>query len=74
MLVNSNPATIMTDPDTADATYIEPLTANDREIIAKARCTAADVGRSDGFELCDDLEANGVLEKYGVEMIVPTRQ
>ncbi len=72
VLVNSNPATIMTDPGTADATYIEPLTWQMIEkIIAKERPDALlpTLGGQTGLNCAMDLEANGVLEKYGVEMI-----
>ena len=72
VLVNSNPATIMTDPGTADATYIEPLTWQIVEkIIAKERPDALlpTLGGQTGLNLAMDLEANGILEKYGVEMI-----
>ena len=72
VLVNSNPATIMTDPDTADATYSEPLTWQMIEkIIAKEKPDALlpTLGGQTGLNCAMDLEANGVLEKYGVEMI-----
>ncbi len=72
VLVNSNPATIMTDPDTADSTYIEPLTWQMIEkIIAKEKPDALlpTLGGQTGLNCAMDLEANGVLEKYGVEMI-----
>lgn len=72
VLVNSNPATIMTDPATADATYIEPLSWQMIEkIIAKERPDALlpTLGGQTGLNAAMDLEANGVLEKYGVEMI-----
>ncbi len=72
VLVNSNPATIMTDPSTADSTYIEPLTWQMIEkIIAKERPDALlpTLGGQTGLNCAMDLEANGVLEKYGVEMI-----
>ncbi len=72
VLVNSNPATIMTDPATADATYIEPLTWQMIEkVIAKERPDALlpTLGGQTGLNAAMDLEANGVLEKYGVEMI-----
>ncbi|QDV13313.1 Carbamoyl-phosphate synthase large chain [Rosistilla oblonga] len=72
ILVNSNPATIMTDPGTADRTYIEPLTWQMVEkIIAKERPDALlpTLGGQTGLNTAMDLEANGVLEKYGVEMI-----
>ncbi|TWU60937.1 MULTISPECIES: carbamoyl-phosphate synthase large subunit [Crateriforma] len=72
VLVNSNPATIMTDPATADSTYIEPLTWQVLEkVIAKERPDALlpTLGGQTGLNVAMDLEANGVLEKYGVEMI-----
>ena len=72
MLVNSNPATIMTDPDTADRTYIEPLTWEIVEkVIAKERPDAIlpTLGGQTGLNLAMDLARHGVLEKYGVEMI-----
>lgn len=72
VLVNSNPATIMTDPNTADSTYIEPLTWQMIEkIIAKERPDALlpTLGGQTGLNCAMDLEANGVLKKYGVEMI-----
>ncbi|TWU41623.1 Carbamoyl-phosphate synthase large chain [Novipirellula aureliae] len=77
VLVNSNPATIMTDPGTADATYIEPLTWQIVEkIIAKERPDALlpTLGGQTGLNLAMDLEANGVLKKYGVEMIAADAQ
>jgi carbamoyl-phosphate synthase large subunit len=70
ILVNSNPATIMTDPEMADATYIEPITWQVVEkIIARrsARRDAADHGRPDRAELRARSGRHGVLEKYGVE-------
>src|SRR5688500_4869461 len=72
VLVNSNPATIMTDPDTADRTYIEPLTWELIEkVIAIERPDALlpTLGGQTGLNLAMDLVRNGVLEKYGVEMI-----
>ena len=72
VLVNSNPATIMTDPDTADATYIEPLTWQmiEKVIIAeRPDALLPTLGGQTGLNLAMDLEANGVLQKYGVEMI-----
>ncbi len=72
VLVNSNPATIMTDPGLADATYIEPLTVDilDR-IIAKERPDAVlpTVGGQTALNLAVALDAAGVLERYGVELI-----
>ena len=72
VLVNSNPATIMTDPGIADATYIEPLNpARLEAIIAKERPDALlpNLGGQSGLNLCSELAATGVLEKYGVEVI-----
>jgi carbamoyl-phosphate synthase large subunit len=72
VLVNSNPATIMTDPEIADATYIEPLTAEALEaIIAQERPDAMlpTVGGQTGLNLALALSENGVLEKYGVQLI-----
>src|SRR5580658_7684707 len=72
VLVNSNPATIMTDPETADRTYIEPITWQVVEkIIAKERPDALlpTLGGQTGLNTAMDLVKHGVLEKYGVEMI-----
>ncbi|MCB0044281.1 MAG: carbamoyl-phosphate synthase large subunit [Caldilineaceae bacterium] len=72
ILVNSNPATIMTDPELADATYIEPLTAEVlTRIIDKERPDALlpTVGGQTGLNLAVDLAEAGVLEQYGVELI-----
>ena len=72
ILVNSNPATIMTDPGTADRTYIEPLEWHIVEkIIAKEKPDALlpTLGGQTALNLAMDLSANGVLEKYNVEMI-----
>ncbi|MDO9069421.1 MAG: carbamoyl phosphate synthase large subunit, partial [Deltaproteobacteria bacterium] len=72
ILMNSNPATIMTDPDLADATYIEPLTVEyAEEVIRKERPDAllSTVGGQTGLNLAVDLAERGVLEKYGVELI-----
>ncbi len=72
VLVNSNPATIMTDPNTADRTYIEPLTW---ETVAKViECERPDallptLGGQTGLNLAMDLDRQGVLDKYKVEMI-----
>jgi carbamoyl-phosphate synthase large subunit len=72
ILVNSNPATIMTDPDFADRTYIEPLTVEVVEkIIAQERPDALlpTVGGQTGLNLAIELADAGVLEQYGVELI-----
>jgi carbamoyl-phosphate synthase large subunit len=72
VLVNSNPATIMTDPEFADATYVEPITAEVVEaIIAKERPDAllATLGGQTALNTAMDLHAAGVLDKYGVELI-----
>ncbi|RHP33298.1 carbamoyl-phosphate synthase large subunit [Lachnotalea sp. AF33-28] len=72
VLVNSNPATIMTDPETADVTYIEPLNC-DRltQIIEKERPDALlpNLGGQSGLNLCSELAAAGVLDKYNVKVI-----
>jgi carbamoyl-phosphate synthase large subunit len=72
VLVNSNPATIMTDPDTADRTYVEPLTvAAVEQIIARERPDALlpTVGGQTALNLAVDLAEAGVLEKYNVALI-----
>lgn len=72
VLVNSNPATIMTDPETADVTYIEPLNVNRLEqIIAKERPDALlpNLGGQSGLNLCAELNKAGILDKYGVKVI-----
>lgn len=72
VLVNSNPATIMTDPETADITYIEPLNVDRLEqIIAKERPDALlpNLGGQSGLNLCSELAKAGILEKYGVQVI-----
>ena len=72
VLVNSNPATIMTDPETADVTYIEPLNVERLEqIIAKERPDALlpNLGGQSGLNLCSELHQAGVLEKYNVKVI-----
>lgn len=72
VLVNSNPATIMTDPGMADATYIEPLNIETlTDIIAKERPDALlpNLGGQTGLNLSSELAKQGVLEKYGVKII-----
>jgi carbamoyl-phosphate synthase large subunit len=72
VLVNSNPATIMTDPETADVTYIEPLTADILEmIIEKERPDAIlpTMGGQTALNLAVELAEKGILDKYGVELI-----
>ena len=72
ILVNSNPATIMTDPDMADKTYIEPLVAEViEEIIARERPDALlpTLGGQVGLNLAAQLSDEGILERYGVELI-----
>ena len=72
VLVNSNPATIMTDPETADVTYIEPLNVERLEqIIAKERPDALlpNLGGQSALNLCSELNQAGVLDKYNVKVI-----
>jgi carbamoyl-phosphate synthase large subunit len=72
VLINSNPATIMTDPELADRTYVEPLTvAFAEEVIRRERPDAllSTVGGQTGLNLAVDLAGAGVLDKYGVELI-----
>lgn len=72
VLVNSNPATIMTDPDMADITYIEPLNVERLEqIIAKERPDALlpNLGGQSGLNLASELAEAGILEKYDVKVI-----
>ncbi|MDD6212770.1 MAG: carbamoyl-phosphate synthase large subunit [Clostridiales bacterium] len=72
VLVNSNPATIMTDPETADVTYIEPLNVERLEqIIAKERPDALlpNLGGQSGLNLCAELAKEGILDKYQVKVI-----
>ncbi len=72
ILVNSNPATIMTDPEFADVTYIEPLTVEFVEkIIAREKPDALlpTLGGQTALNLSMELDQKGILEKYGVEMI-----
>src|ERR1041385_4766422 len=77
VLVNSNPATIMTDPETADVTYIEPLTVSSvTEIIRRERPDALlpTVGGQTALNLAIALSDSGVLEQFGVEMIGANRE
>jgi len=77
VLVNSNPATIMTDPETADATYIEPLTVETvAEIIRRERPDALlpTVGGQTALNLAIALSDAGILDEYGVEMIGAKRE
>src|ERR1700739_1945498 len=72
ILVNSNPATIMTDPELAGATYVQPITAAMvGQIIAKARPhpLLPTMGGQPALNVSLELERLGVLERYGVEMI-----
>ncbi len=72
VLMNSNPATIMTDPDLADRTYIEPLTVEyAEEIIRRERPDAllSTVGGQTGLNLSVELAERGILDRYGVELI-----
>src|SRR5208282_5384304 len=76
VLANSNPATIMTDPEMADVTYVEPITWQILEkIIAKERPDALlpTMGGQTALNCALDLARHGVLEKYGVAMIGATR-
>jgi carbamoyl-phosphate synthase large subunit len=72
VLVNSNPATIMTDPEMADRTYVEPLTVESIErVIARERPDALlpNLGGQTGLNLSSSLHKAGILKKYGVEVI-----
>ena len=72
VLVNSNPATIMTDPDTADVTYIEPLNVKRLEqIIIKERPDALlpNLGGQSALNLCSELNEKGILDKYHVQVL-----
>src|SRR5690554_4580040 len=72
VLVNSNPATIMTDPDIADITYIEPLNVKSlTNIIAKERPDAVlpNLGGQTALNLCLDLDKSGILDQYEVKVI-----
>lgn len=77
ILVNSNPATIMTDPAMADATYIEPITWQTvAAIIEKERPDAVlpTMGGQTALNCALALDANGILEKYNVELIGATKE
>ena len=77
ILANSNPATIMTDPEFADRTYVEPLTVPSLErIIERERPDALlpTVGGQTALNLAMDLSRQGILEAYGVEMIGASRE
>ena len=72
VLVNSNPATIMTDPETADRTYIEPMTVDSLEKIIVAEQPDAllpTIGGQTALNLAVELAEAGILEKYGVQLI-----
>ncbi len=72
VLVNSNPATIMTDPGMADVTYVEPLNAETLEMIIEQERPDAvlpNLGGQTGLNLTSQLHRSGVLEKYGVQII-----
>src|SRR4026209_2187368 len=72
VLVNSNPATIMTDPELADRTYVEPLTRDYREEIIRIErpdALLSTVGGQTGLNLSLELAESGVLDRYGVELI-----
>ncbi len=72
VLVNSNPATIMTDPEMADAVYLEPLTVQSiEEIIARERPDALlpTLGGQTGLNLAVELDEAGILERYGIQLL-----
>ena len=72
VLINSNPATIMTDPELADATYIEPITSDVIELIIQQEQPDAllpTVGGQTALNMAVELSEKGILEKYGVELI-----
>src|SRR5210317_1200441 len=77
ILINSNPATIMTDPDTADAVYIEPIHWQAVEKIIdkeKPQALLPTMGGQTALNCALDLVREGVLEKYGVEMVGASRE
>ena len=77
VLVNSNPATVMTDPDLADRTYIEPLTCDIlHEIIRRERPDALlpTLGGQTALNLAMELDEKGILQRYNVEMIGASAQ
>src|ERR687891_382300 len=77
ILVNSNPATIMTDPEYADATYIEPLTPEVLEtILERERPDAVlpTVGGQTALNLAVELSGRGVLDRLGIRLIGPSRR
>ncbi|MGH8715477.1 MAG: carbamoyl-phosphate synthase large subunit, partial [Burkholderiales bacterium] len=77
ILVNSNPATIMTDPEMADATYIEPISWQMLEkiiVIERPDALLPTMGGQTALNCALDLARHGVLEKYGVEMIGASRE
>ena len=72
VLVNSNPATIMTDPEVADAVYLEPLTVQSiEEIVARERPDALlpTLGGQTGLNLAVELDEAGILKRYGIELL-----
>jgi len=77
ILVNSNPATIMTDPDLADATYIEPITWQSLEKIIKIEKPDAilpTMGGQTGLNVALDLNKEGILKKYNIELIGASKE
>ena len=77
ILVNSNPATIMTDPDMADSTYIEPLTTEHLEPIIKREkpdALLSTMGGQTALNISIELEKEKILKKYGVELIGASRK
>ena len=77
ILVNSNPATIMTDPEMADATYIEPITVPMLEKVIEAERPDAllpTLGGQTGLNIAIQLAEKGILDRYGVQMIGANRE